>query len=104
MKYSKLAKFLVLSAATFLAFISTVGCGRPATEEECLEILRRTAELEMAGRLGDKALIDAEIQAIEENMRSQMMKKCVGKRVTEKALACVRSAKTSQELAEDCFR
>jgi hypothetical protein len=104
MKSTHLAKFLVLPAAGFLGVISLLGCGRPATEAECLEILRRTAELEMTGRLGDKTLIEAEIQAIEENMRPQMMKKCVGKRVTEKALACVRAAKTSQELAEDCFR
>lgn len=104
MKSLLLAKFSVVSATIFLGTIALTGCGRPATEDECLEILRRTAELEMEGRLGDKALIEAEVQSIEENMRSQMMKKCVGKRITEKALACVRSAKTSEELAEDCFR
>ena len=104
MKFTLLAKFLVISAAFYLGAVTLVGCGRPATEEECLEILRRTAELEMQGRLGDKTLIEAEVQSIEESMRSQMTKKCVGKRITEKALACVRTAKTSQELAEDCFR
>ena len=104
MKCSLLAKFSVRFATLSVVAVTSVGCGRPATEDECLEILRRTAELEMEGRLGDKTLIEAEVQSIEENMRSQMMKKCVGKRITENALACVRSAKTSQELAEDCFR
>ena len=99
MNSSHLAKFLVI----LLAF-STAACGRPATIGECEEILRRTAELEMKGRLGDKALIEQEVNAIAESMREQMTKKCVGKRITDDALKCVRSAKTAEELSEDCFR
>lgn len=95
----QLAKFLVAPLA-----LLAVSCGRPATEEECREILHRTAELEMQGRLGDKGLIEQEIKAIEESMRPQMMKKCVGKRITDDALACVRAAKTAKELSEECFR
>lgn len=95
----QLAKFLVIPVA-----LLHVACGRPATEQECREILHRTAELEMTGRLGDPDLIQQEIKAIEESMRPQMMKKCVGKRITDDALACVRSAKTAEELSEECFR
>lgn len=94
-----MAKFLVILAAIFAS-----ACGRPATEAECTEILRRTAELEMKGRLGNKTLIEQEINAIEDTMRPQMMKKCVGKRITDDALKCVRTAKTAEELSEDCFR
>lgn len=97
---SSLAKFpVVISLA-----LALLACGRPATEDECREILRRTAELEMQGRLGDKSLIEAEVRAIEGSMHSQMMKKCVGKRITEDALRCVRTAKTAKELTETCFR
>lgn len=99
MKSTPLAKFVVILAALF-AF----ACGRPATEDECKEILRRTAELEMKGRLGSKDLIAQEIEAISESMRDQMMKKCVGKRITDDALKCVRTAKTAEELSEECFR
>jgi hypothetical protein len=100
MKISALAKFV-----TVLVLSSCVGaCGRPATEQECREILRRTAELEMQGRLGSKQLIETEIAAIEGSMKEQMMKKCVGKRITEGAMACVRSAKTADELAQECFQ
>jgi hypothetical protein len=99
MNSSPLAKFLVILAALFFA-----ACGRPATEAECKEILHRTAALEMKGRLGNKDLIEQEITVIAESMREQMMKKCVGKRITDDALKCVRSAKTAEELAEECFR
>jgi hypothetical protein len=100
MKFSLKAKFVTL--AVFLPLVGA--CGRPATEKECTEILRRTAELEMKQRLGDKNLIESELAEIEKSMRPQMMKKCVGKRITESALACVRAAKTSEELSQECFR
>lgn len=58
----------------------------------------------MKGRLGSKDLIAQEIEAISESMRDQMMKKCVGKRITDDALKCVRTAKTAEELSEECFR
>jgi hypothetical protein len=95
-----LAKFVTL----LLVCLCVGACGRPATEDECREILRRTAELEMKGRLGSQELIESEVAAIEESMRPQMMKKCVGKRITESAMKCVRSAKTADDLAQDCFR
>lgn|SRR5690606_27107544 len=100
MKSTPLAKFVT----ALLVALCVGACGRPATEGECLEILRRTAELEMKGRLGDAQLIDAEVRAIEDSMKPQMMKKCVGKRITDDALECVRSAKSTDELFEDCFR
>lgn len=84
--------------------LGSVGCGRPATEAECKEILRRTAELELSERLGDKDLVSTELSAIEQSMREPMMKKCVGKRITESVLACVRSAKTSEQLSKECFQ
>lgn len=99
MNSTPLAKFIVILAA-----LSSSACGRPATEGECKEILRRTAELEMKGRLGNKALIAQEIDAIAASMREQMMKKCVGKRITDDAMKCVRAAKTAEELSEECFR
>ncbi len=87
-----------------LICLSSVGCGRPATEAECKEILRRTAELELSERLGDKNLVITELSVIEQSMREPMMRKCVGKRITEGVLSCVRSAKTSTQLSEECFK
>ena len=78
-------------------------CGRPATEKDCREILRRSAELELSQQLGNNDTIEAEVQAIEESMKDSMMKKCVGKRITDGAMKCIRGAKTSKELFDKCF-
>lgn len=82
-----------------------IGCGHPASESDCREILRRAAELELRERLGEGSpLIASEVQSIEESMKDTMMTKCVGKRITEDALACVRGAKKSEQLFEECLR
>lgn len=82
-----------------------VGCGRPATEADCREILRKAAELELVSRLdNDRSLVEKELKAIEETMRGPMMERCVGKRISESALACVRAAKTADEVVSVCLR
>lgn len=93
-------------ALGLIVALGLVACGRPATEEECEQILERTARLELQERLGaaDAKLVEAEVQSTKQAMRKSMMEKCVGKRITDGALECVRKAKTSKELAEDCFR
>lgn len=99
MKNSVPVKFVALCAIVFGA----IGCGRPATEAECQEILRIAAQLELKGRLGSEQLIESEIKEIEKNMREPMMQKCVGKRITDDALGCIRAAKTADELFGECF-
>ncbi len=99
MKKSVLVKFLVLPALVF----GVTACGRPATEAECQEILRIAAQLELKEQLGSEQLIESEVKEIEKNMREPMMQKCVGKRITDDALACIRAAKTADVLFEECF-
>lgn len=94
-----------LGFVSVLCALVLLACGRPATEEECREILRAAAELELRERIEDTPeLIAQELASIEESMKGPMMDKCVGKRITEKSLACVRSAKTSDELFGECLR
>ncbi len=94
-------KIAGLACATLLVS----GCGHPATEKECREILRVAAQLELKSHLEDsKQLIDQETAAIEAQMKGPMMENCVGKRITEGALACMRTAKTADELFEECFQ
>lgn len=94
------------SVGVVASALAVVACGRPATEAECDQILERTARLELQERLGaaDAKLVEAEVQSTKQAMRESMLNKCVGKRITDGALECVRQAKTSKELAEDCFR
>lgn len=80
------------------------GCGRPATEEECRVILRRAAELQLKGQLDlSSEAVKAELDAIEASMKDAMMQKCVGKRITDGALACVKRAQSSKELLDECL-
>ncbi len=95
---SKVAKLRLLIVVAPLA-----GCGRPASESECREILRTAARLELKAHLGNEQLIDAELKSIEASMQTTMMEKCVGKRITEEKLECIRQAKTSEELFGKCF-
>ena len=89
----------VLSIA-FLLF----SCGRPATVKECEEIAERVATLEYeAASKSQSPPKPDQVQTIRARVRDAMMKGCVGKRVTERALQCVRSAKTADAIQKDCF-
>jgi hypothetical protein len=78
---------------------STTGCGRRATREDCQLIVDRSVELQLrqtsetdpqtiAKREAEvRAALDGEIKSCERD-----------RRVTEKTMACVRSASTTQEL------
>jgi hypothetical protein len=81
-----------------------LGCGRPVTEQECSEIVGRIAELELkqAPATGS-AQIAAEVKATQAAFHDEAMKDCVGKRVTEGALTCVRNATTAKQIVEECF-
>jgi hypothetical protein len=85
--------------------LGLVGCGRPATEAECREILRRAAELELKTRLdGDPVLIETEVKAIETSLEEGIQKRCVGKRISSEAMECVRAAKSADEVVSKCLR
>ncbi len=93
------ARLASLSVALWLA-----GCGHPATEAECNEIIERVARLELEKRRpGDEKFVQEEIEATKESLRQSSLKQCVGKRITDSAMRCVRQAKTSKEIVDDCF-
>ncbi len=97
---------LGLSVAFVVCVFALSACGRSATEQDCEQILEKAARLEMEARLGkpDEQLVASEVAATKKSMHDAMMRECVGKRITDSALECVKNAKTSKELTEDCFR
>lgn len=97
-KFSKLRLFIGSGVVLLVC-----ACGRPATENECREILRTAAMLELKARLGNQELIESELKSIEASMEKTMLEKCVGKRITEDKLGCIRQAKSSEELFGRCF-
>jgi len=88
----------------FLACLAG-GCGHPATVEECEEILERVARLELRESLGseNERAIAQEIAATKRTLKDSTLKDCVGKRITDRALQCVRHAESAKQAVEDCF-
>lgn len=94
------------SVLLFTAAALVVSCGHPATQKECEEIAERVAllELKQSPAGNDPATIKEEVEKTQAWVRSSSIKDCVGKRITDAAMRCVREAKTSQEIVDGCFK
>jgi hypothetical protein len=91
---------LLLLFAPLLA----AGCGHKASVAECEEIVERIARLELEKKnQNNPSAVDEEIESTKKSLRDTTMKDCVGKRITASAMKCVRGAKSSKEIVEDCF-
>jgi hypothetical protein len=89
----------------FGIFAATVsGCGHPATERECEEIVERIAILELGGLDAGKNVVADEVRNAKESFRKEMQRKCVGRRITHAAMECVRKATASRQIEDECFR
>jgi hypothetical protein len=85
-----------------LLAVLAVGCGREATVEDCQQIVKRIAELELGSVVSEQEL-SAEVQEAQAAFRERAAADCVGRRITEKSLACVAAAKTAEAVIDDCF-
>lgn len=96
------SRFAAWCGLMFLA----VGCGHSASAKECEEIADRVTELELAaspaGRDPDTA--KEQLERTRSWVKESQLKSCVGRRITEAAMACVRTAKKSTEITDRCFR
>lgn len=93
---SALRPLLVLLVAAL------AGCGHPATHAECEEILRRAAEVELLQQNTPPDKIAARVEEAAQARGSELTAKCVGKRITNEAMACMRKAQTPDQL-EACL-
>jgi hypothetical protein len=97
---SGLPATLVVLAASFLAL---AGCGRKATREDCEAVVDKNVELQL------KALGVVEPGTVakrRDEMRASMkddIDKCVGKRVTDSMISCVKSAESTEKI-DKCLR
>ena len=75
-----------------------VGCGRKATQADCDLILDHYVETQLrAMSITDPATIDKRKAEMRADMKDEV-RDCVGKRVTDGMLACVKSAQTNAEI------
>jgi len=82
-----------------LAVVSA--CGRPATLEECNEIVRRIVELELSAR-GAAGQSPEVVRDTTAALEKATLEQCVGRRIDDEAMQCVRTAKTAEDVVK-CF-
>lgn len=88
----------------WIVLLFVVGCGHPATEHECDQIVTRIAQLELEKQHPhDAKAIQQGIESTKKALRASTMKDCVGKRITDRAMRCVKNAKTSDQIINHCF-
>lgn len=88
----------MLSAGVLLT-----ACGHPATREECDELFAKNAEIELkAQRITDPKTVAERTAAARAAEGEAFASRCVGRRITERALACVRRASTAEQV-DRCF-
>ncbi len=87
----------------------TTGCGRETTETDCQLIADRIIELELRA----SAVTDANEIRRKRNEtlglgseagRKALLEGCIGRRIREGALECVRAAQTADEITDKCLR
>jgi hypothetical protein len=76
-----------------------VGCGHPASREECDELFAKTAEIELrTQRVTDPKQIAERTSAARAMEGDAFASRCVGKPITQSALKCARNATTAEQL------
>jgi hypothetical protein len=98
-------KFVSALALTFLS----AACGHPASEAECRIILERIVDLELKSqRVNDPVEIakrrNESLGMAADGGRSDLLDGCVGRHITDRALACVQSAETASDITEHCLQ
>ena len=81
-----------------------LACGHPATPKECEEIVERVAILELKKAKVNPATLAEEVKIAKESFRKDMTKRCIGRRVTDAAMECVRQATRAEQIEDECFR
>ncbi|HEU4409547.1 MAG TPA: hypothetical protein VFS43_30110 [Polyangiaceae bacterium] len=100
MRPFSLRRALALAAACAFA-----GCGHPATEAECDEIFNKVVELELASqKVNDPTTVSKRTAEAREARGAALRKRCLGRPLTDGAMACVRGAKSYEQIENECFR
>jgi hypothetical protein len=93
----------VLATVLSALLLGGLGCGRKATAEDCALLLDRNVEVALRSmNVTDPAAVQKKKDEIRGEMKGDM-KDCVGKRITDGMLACVRKADTPSAI-DSCMR
>jgi hypothetical protein len=94
---------VALIASAVIAALLLPGCGRKATREDCEIVVDRNVELQLkALGVTDPTVVGKRRDEMRSSMKEDI-DKCVGKRVTDGMMACVKSAETAEKI-DKCLR
>ena len=80
-----------------------IGCGRKATRVDCELVVDKNVEVKLrADGMTDPPLVQKRKDELRASLRDDI-DKCVGKRVTDGMLACVKRAETAEQI-DKCLR
>jgi hypothetical protein len=97
MRWSSIGFALALFAPLAL------GCGRKATRADCELVVDKNVEVKLrADGMTDPSVVQKRKDELRASLREDI-DKCVGKRVTEGMLACVKRAETPEQI-DKCLR
>jgi hypothetical protein len=93
----------------FLIALALAACGHPASEAECQTIVERIVELELrAQNITDPAEVakrkSESLGMTDGGTNTDLLKGCIGKHITDRAIGCVRDAKSASEITERCLQ
>jgi outer membrane murein-binding lipoprotein Lpp len=85
--------------AVLLAGALLAGCGHPASREECDELFAKNAEIELRSqRISDPKVMAERIAAARAAEGDAFAQRCLGRRITKRAIECVRRAQTAEQV------
>lgn len=86
-----------------VASVALGACGRKATREDCEMVVDRNIEAKLrADGVSDPALIQKRKDELKPTLKEDI-DKCVGKRVTDGMMKCVKAAETPEQI-DKCLR
>lgn len=102
-----LAPMHPLRSWTLLALVAVAlvaGCGRKATEADCQIIVDQTVAVKLKEKnVTDPAAVTKMQVELRDEVKGEVMDGCVGKRISDSALACIKGAQTQEEIVK-CLR
>jgi len=97
------ARFLFCLTSALAGLVVLPGCGRKATREDCEVVVDRNVELQLkALGVTDPATVTKRREEMRASMKEDI-DRCVGKRVTDGNMACVKNAETAEKI-DKCLR
>ena len=96
---------LLAAAGMLVVLVVLAGCGRKATEADCMVIVDQMVVVKMKKKNAnpDPAAVQKLQSELREEAKGEIMDSCVGKRISDGALDCIKKAETEEEIIK-CMR